>query len=100
MDPGFCAVPNLQIEFWCYEDEVPLCLACRLNSHHQHEVTRYTDKNEEQLSQLYEAVDELVDLVHRMKETSKAIEDKRKLLLSEHKLFKLEVKKSSIIWLQ
>ena len=93
MDPGFCAVPNLQIEFWCYEDEVPLCLACRLNSHHQHEVlTRYTDKIKEQLRQLSEAVDKMVDLVEGMKGTSKAIEERRKLLLSKQKFFKLQVK--------
>ena len=55
IDPGFCSVHNLKIEFWCYEDDSPLCMACRLYSHNQHEVTRYTDKNKEQLSQLYEA---------------------------------------------
>ena len=92
MDPGLCPLSKLQIQFWCYEDEVPLCVTCRLYSHHEHEVTRYTDKNEEQLSQLYVAVQDMVNLFDRMKETTKTIENKRKLLLSENKLLKLEVK--------
>ena len=91
VDPGICPVHNMQITFWCYEDKTPLCLSCRLHSHHQHEVTRYRDKNEEQMSNLYDAVDEMVDLLDRMKETSKAIEVKRKKILSECKLFKNQV---------
>ena len=43
------------------------------------------------MSNLYDAVDEMVDLLDRMKETSKAIEERRKKILSECKLFKSQV---------
>ena len=59
---------------------------------HVTRVTRYTDKIKEQLRQLSEAVDKMVDLVEGMKGTSKAIEERRKLLLSKQKFFKLQVK--------
>lgn len=72
------------MEFWCYEDEVPLCKGCRISYHLQHDVVKIIDRNKVEMEVFYSVADETVQLVDEMKKTCKEIKDQTKRVQSEY----------------
>lgn len=57
------------MDFWCYSDEELFCGGCRMSCHLGHDVVRMVDRNKEELDSFYQAADEAVELVGKMKKT-------------------------------
>lgn len=82
--PGKCSTHSFTMEFWCYEDEVPLCKGCRISYHLQHDVVKIIDRNKVEMEVFYSVADETVQLVDEMKKTCKEIKDQTKRVQSEY----------------
>lgn len=72
------------MDYWCYEDEVPLCSGCRISHHVTHDVVKITEKNKGEIDEFYTAVDETVKMIGDMKKTCKAIREKTGSVHSEY----------------
>lgn len=89
--PGKCSVHGIEMEFWCYEDEVPLCRGCRIDTHLQHDVVKFTDRNKEEMDLFYSVADETVQLVDNLKKTCKEIKEQTKRVQLEYDIAIKEV---------
>lgn len=79
------------MDYWCYEDEVPLCAGCRITSHLTHDVVKITEKNAEELNQFYTAVDETVTMIDEMRNAYKSIQKKYGSIRSEYNTLSKQV---------